>query len=338
MNRTFNILLVDDDVTIISALSRILAGIGQLRFATNGLDALRLARESPPDLMLLDVEMPEMSGLEVCAQMKRDPSLLDVPVIFITSFSNTEQEVTGFNAGAVDFIGKPPSAPLVMARVRTHLRLKQMADALRKAAATDVLTGVANRRSFDEVLTREMSRAQRSSAPLSLLLIDIDCFKAYNDHYGHQGGDHCLTAVAQAIGEVPKRPGDLVARYGGEEFAVLLPETPAVGARSVAMRILASVDGLRLQHAASGVASHVTLSIGVSVYCRSTQTQEFKLNHTIKESLSAALIAAADQALYAAKDQGRRQARFLSIEDLGSPQRATAVVEGNIESNLTGSG
>ena len=150
-----NILLVDDDPRTIQIMGRILAPLGNLRFATSGREALRLARESPPDLVLLDADMPEMSGFDVCAAMKSEPTLSDVPVIFVTNHSESAFEVTAFELGAVDFIAKPVSAPLVLARVRTQLRLKRLADELRRSATTDGLTGVANRRQFDDVLERE---------------------------------------------------------------------------------------------------------------------------------------------------------------------------------------
>lgn len=319
LHRAANILLVDDDTAAIGALGKILADFGQLRFATSGADALRLARESTPDLVLLDIEMPGMNGLEVCAAMKQDARLRDVPVIFVTSHTAVEQEVAGLTLGAVDFISKPPSAPVVAARVRTHLRLKEMSDALRHAATTDALTGIANRRYFDETLAREWARAHRTHKPLSLLLIDIDCFKAYNDRYGHQGGDTCLALVASAIRACAFRPGDLAARYGGEEFTLLLPDSAETDARQVAMRLLAAVGALALPHATSPVADHVTLSVGMSVY---------DPNRHRAEASPVTLISAADQALYAAKRAGRNRARFLDLQDNGNADKAIAVSSG----------
>jgi len=316
LNRTVNILLVDDDATVIGALRKILADFGQLRFATSGIDALRLVREQTPDLVLLDIEMPDMSGIDVCAAMKQDPHLREVPVIFVTSHDSVEQEVAGLTIGAVDFISKPPSAPVVAARVRTHLRLKEMSDALRHAATTDALTGLANRRHFDETLAREWARARRTGMPLSLLLVDIDCFKAYNDHYGHQGGDQCLSAIAAAMRASAFRPGDFAARYGGEEFALLLAETPENGAQHVAERLLSAVAALALPHATSTVADWVTLSVGVSTY---------EARHHEEPLGAQELITAADRALYQSKHHGRNQARLLKLENLNSAEQAVPV-------------
>ncbi len=320
MQDNFSILLVDDDPTVIGLLGTILQEFGRLRFATSGEEALRMALQSIPDLVLLDIEMPGMSGFEVCKAMKEMPLLMDVPIIFITSHEDDEHEVTGLALGASDFITKPPRAPQVVARVRMHLRMKQMADALRNAAYQDGLTQIANRRQFEETLQREWLRAQRQGSPTALLMIDIDAFKKYNDHYGHPAGDRCLQAVAQTIQKAVHRPADLAARYGGEEFAVLLPDTDSCGARYLALHLLQAVSALRLPHAGSPVADHVTLSIGVSAF----EDGGAALAGTagVDHPPASRLLAAADQALYAAKEGGRCQARYLSWQHLDQPGRA----------------
>src|ERR1700730_123689 len=221
-----SILLVDDDPGAIQLMGRILAEVGKLRFATNGKDALRLARDSAPDLILLDAEMPGMSGFELLRTLKAESSLADVPVIFITSHSEAGFEVSALDMGAADFIAKPLRSSRVLARVRTQLRVKHLADELRRPAPPDALTGGANRRHFDESLEREWLRARRAGDPVSLLMIDVDRFKLYNDLYGHPKGDVCLRHVTQALLSTCKRPADLVARYGGEEVMLLLPQTP----------------------------------------------------------------------------------------------------------------
>lgn len=321
MQDRFNILLVDDDPTVIGLLGNMLQECGRLRFATSGAEALRLARQSVPDLVLLDIEMPGMSGFEVCTAMKESPLLMDVPIIFITGHDDPEHEVTGFAMGGSDFIVKPPRPAQVVARVRMHLRMKQLTDALRNAAYQDGLTGIANRRQFEESMHREWLRAQRVGSPMSLLMIDIDAFKSYNDHYGHQAGDRCLQAVAQALKHAVHRPADLSARYGGEEFAVLLPDTDACGARFLALHLLQAVDVMRLPHADSPAADHVTVSIGVSA-CEDFVASPGPLLQRLQQVPASALVAAADQALYAAKGAGRHQARFLGVHDLGMPERA----------------
>lgn len=330
MTERFNILLVDDDPTIIAVLSRMLSELGQLRFATNGADALRLARQTTPDLILLDVEMPGMSGFDVCAAMKEDILLQDVPIIFVTSHDSEAQEVKGLTLGAVDFISKPPRKALVSARVRTHLRMKQMSDRLRHAATTDALTGIANRRQFDETLAREWPRALRMHAPLSLLLVDIDFFKDYNDHFGHQAGDDCLIAVATAMHQVARRPTDLLARYGGEEFALLLPETDAHGAGAVGCQLIQLVEALQIPQASSSLIDHLTISVGVSAYDEtcvgwSDYSPDALLDMTRLHVGASQLVGAADQALYAAKHAGRRQVQILKLDDFGLPDRARAL-------------
>ena len=323
-----NILLVDDDPDSIQLLGRILGDVGNLRFATSGEDALRLARESTPDLMLLDAEMPGISGFQVLEAFKAEPELADVPVIFVTSHSEPEFEVSGFERGAADFIAKPVSPPLVLARVKTQLRVKRLADELRRISKTDPLTGVANRRRFDALLEQEWQRAQRAGDPLALLMIDVDHFKLYNDHYGHPAGDACLRAVAQALLGASLRPADLVARYGGEEFVILLPQTPRAGAEHVARGVLDAVEALGIPHAASLTALHITVSVGVACYDESSACwlPQSADSHVAQDRRVRCepedLLEAADKALYCAKHAGRAQARLLDIADAGKPERA----------------
>ncbi len=326
-----NILLVDDDPRTIQILARILAQSGDLRFATNGPEALRLARESVPDLVLLDADMPGLSGFEVCEAMKAEPALSAVPVIFVTNHSDSKFEVAAFELGAVDFIAKPVSAPLVLARVRTQLRVKHLTDELRRTATTDGLTGLANRRQFDDVLAREWMRARRAGDPTALLMIDVDHFKLYNDHYGHPAGDACLRKVARALGGVGLRPGDLVARYGGEEFVLLLPQTPRSGAERMGQRILDAVEALAIPHHASLMSKHLTASVGIGCYDdqserRITGSSNFRFADDLHPNYgSSDLLRAADKALYAAKHAGRAQARLLDIAD-GDSLRAADVI------------
>jgi diguanylate cyclase (GGDEF)-like protein len=309
-----NILLVDDDPGAIQLMGRILADMGDLRFATNGEDALRLAEESPPDLILLDAELQGMSGYRVLDALKARPEMVDVPVIFVTGHSEPAFEVSAFEAGAADFIAKPFRAALMLARVSTQLRVKRMTDQLRFAAATDGLTGVANRRKFDETLEHEWQRARRGGDPMGLLLIDVDHFKLYNDRYGHPKGDTSLRAVAKALVSAVRRPGDLVARCGGEEFAILLPETSRVGAQHVARRAINAINALEIVHAASVTSRHLTVSIGIGCYdeyCDTWVSNSAEVRFMGDErclSCSAAdLIVSADRALYCAKRAGRAQ-------------------------------
>jgi len=322
-----SILLVDDDPSAIQLLGRMLADVGNLRFATSGKDALQLAHESAPDLVLLDAEMPGMSGFQILEEFKADPALADVPVIFVTSHSEPAFELTGFELGAADFIAKPVSAPLVVARVKTQLRVKRIADELRRIATIDALTGVANRRGFDEALEHEWRRARRAGDPLALLMIDVDHFKSFNDRYGHPAGDVCLRAVAQALVSTSQRPADLVARYGGEEFVVLLPQTPRLGAEHVAHSILDAVEALAIRHDASSAAPHVTVSVGVTCYDDASECWVAPPADSRAADLNARcsaldLVRAADKALYHAKRSGRAQAMMLDICDVDAPQMA----------------
>jgi len=256
------LLIVDDQPGNVQLLAGVLSDDFELHGATNGLRALELAGSERIDLVLLDVMMPGMDGFEVCRRLKADERTRAIPVIFVTSLGEVHDETAGFAAGGVDYITKPISPPVVRARVRTHIALKEARDRLEELALVDGLTGVANRRRFEACLASEWRRAQRGRHWLSLALLDIDHFKGFNDRYGHAQGDDCLRAVAQALATVCRRPADLFARYGGEEFALVLPETGVEGAQAAFLNGLARVAELGIVHAASSCASHVTVSLG----------------------------------------------------------------------------
>lgn len=311
------LLIVDDDITAIQLLQNILKGQGKVFFSTSGEDGLIRAQAQPPDLILLDADMPGMNGFDVCAALKADARLAGVPVIFVTSFSDIESETRALLLGAADFITKPFSPPVVQARVRNHLLLKQHIDLLNHRAATDGLTGIANRRTFDETLDMEWRRAARRQESLSLLMVDVDHFKRFNDQYGHPAGDDCLRAVAQVLAASAKRPGDLAARYGGEEFAVLMASTGKEAAMGIAEGLCARVRALEIPHSQSDVASQVTVSIGVFsmvVPCADQPELVFQCPECAQRSVCvdgpAALVKAADQGLYLAKTAGRNRAVF----------------------------
>jgi diguanylate cyclase (GGDEF)-like protein len=327
---TDNILIVDDDPVAIQLMGRILAGLGKLRFATSGADAVRMMRESPPDLVLLDAEMPGMSGYKVFDAIRGDADLADVSVIFVTGHSEPPFEISAFEMGAVDFIAKPVRSQVLLARVKTQLRMKRMADELRRTATVDGLTGVGNRRHFDDLLEREWQRARRHGNPLALLLIDVDHFKLYNDHYGHPKGDACLKGVAEALVATVHRTGDFVARCGGEEFGIILPQTTRAGAERVAQRILDAIRELAITHEASPCSDKVTVSVGISSYDLNSAAH-FKpgMSSRFRDGLpsrytESELVLAADKALYAAKRGGRAQARVLEIGSSDAPE-STAV-------------
>ncbi len=289
------ILIIDDDPTTIWHLRGILKTEGRVIFANNGRDGLTLARDRNPDLILLDAEMPDMDGFEVCAALQASRETATIPVIFVTALNDMANEVKALNLGAVDFITKPISPPIVTVRVRTHLTLRRREEELRRLSRTDSLTGIANRRVLDEMLETEWTRASRTRTPIGFLMIDVDQFKRYNDHYGHAMGDTCLKTVVGAITGVVRDPPDLVARFGGEEFACLLPGADADGTASVGRRILEVVRRCGLDHAFSDVAAHITVSIG-------GVAREFDA-----ELSPGLLVEAADRHLYQAKSEGRNR-------------------------------
>ncbi len=295
------ILIVDDQYINIQVLYDILKEDYILFFALTGEDALRIAYEEQPDLILLDALMPEMTGYEVCSILKETPEFSDIPIIFISALNEIEDETKGLELGAIDYITKPISASIVKVRVKNHLELKRQRDVLKNLSSLDGLTGVANRRRFDEILEREWLRMRRNQQSLSLILLDVDFFKKYNDHYGHLEGDDCLKMVAQTLQHALCRPTDVLARYGGEEFACVLAETNLTGAEVVAEKMRRDIFNLHLPHQNSDVASYVTISLGVASIVPSTETKpKF-------------LIDMADQCLYESKRRGRNRYTLQSV-------------------------
>ncbi|MDD3444849.1 MAG: diguanylate cyclase [Zavarzinia sp.] len=294
-----SILIVDDDPAIVQLLGEMLKPFGEIRFALSGEQALAITTSFTPDLILLDINMPGVNGLDVCRRLKANPGLREVPIIFVTGQNDLTSEVAALEAGAVDFIAKPLATPIVVARVRTHLRLHQLTEALKHSARTDALTGLPNRRAFDEELAAEWRRASRRREPLSLLLFDIDHFKAFNDSHGHPAGDECLRIVGQAIAAFLKRPGDLAARYGGEEFAVILPATDCPDALRMANALVRTIADTAITLPNALEKRRVTISVGAA-------TVELPAPGTA----IAALVECADSALYRAKRNGRNRAEF----------------------------
>ncbi len=295
------LLVVDDQPTNIQVMYQIFAGEYQVFMATGGQQALDFCHRTPPDLVLLDIVMPGMDGYEVCAALKAAPDTRDIPVIFVTAHTDAAQETRGLEAGAVDFISKPVNPAVVRARVRTQLTLKRQSDLMRRLVFLDGLTGVFNRRYFDQQLATEMARAMRAQKPLALIMLDVDFFKRFNDRYGHQAGDDCLRQVAQTLKESLRRPADLVARYGGEEFVCVLPETDFDDAMSLARELEAHVRQKGIRHEYSDVAAVVTVSLGVAGLAASASGD------------AAALLALADAQLYLAKNSGRGCVRGQSL-------------------------
>lgn len=293
--RQATLLIVDDDAANIEMIFATLGDEYEILFARNGNQCLELARRALPDVILLDVMMPGMDGYAVCTHLKADARTAGIPVVFITGLGDVAAETRGLEVGAVDYVTKPISPAIVRLRVRNQIELKRAREKLQRLAVTDGLTGLANRRHFDVTLDIEIRRLSRSQAPLSLLMLDVDHFKLYNDAYGHVAGDECLRQVAATLAGVVSRAPDLAARYGGEEFAAILPETDHEGAVALAERLRARVAASELAHIASLVAQYVTVSVGiVTVRCTPLQTPS-------------ELIALADAQLYRAKHEGRNR-------------------------------
>lgn len=294
--RRARLLVVDDQPTNIQTLYRLFGADHQVFMAARGEQALTMAQEAQPDLILLDVVMPDMDGFEICERLKQNVLTQDIPVLFVTAHNEPEQETRGLEVGGVDFISKPINPAVVRARVKTHLTMKLQSDLLKRMVFLDGLTGTFNRRYFDHRLLMEWQRAERDHTPLGLIMLDVDFFKRYNDHYGHQQGDDCLRHVAMTLRQAMLRPGDVVTRYGGEEFACVLPDTDLAGALRVAERMIQAVHALGLPHAASSVPGGVvTISAGCAV----------KLPAPGQRATD--LLALADAQLYQAKSQGRNR-------------------------------
>lgn len=289
------ILIVDDVPANIRVLVQGLMADYELRVATGGGEALATVANELPDLILLDVTMPPPDGHEVCRQLKADPRFQHIPVVFISGRDEEEDELLGLQLGAVDYVTKPFSLPVVRARIATHLELKRYRDLLENQSLVDGLTGIPNRRRLDQFLEQIWPLCQRRAEPLALVMMDVDHFKSYNDRCGHLAGDDCLRRIGQALCRARHRPLDLIARYGGEEFACVLADTDRDGALAVAENLRAAVNALMIGHPDPEVADFVSVSLGVAA--------------TIPGEVQSVddLISAADQALYEAKRQGRNR-------------------------------
>lgn len=289
------VLVIDDVEMNATLIAGVISTLCEVQTATSGQRGLDIVAWYHPDLILLDLMMPDMDGFEVFRRLKNNPNTAHIPVIFLTGSADTSAEEVGLNMGAADFISKPFRTAVLLARVRNHLQLAQQRHLLERLSHSDGLTGIANRRYFNTMLLREYHRMQRHNHPLALVMLDVDDFKAFNDHYGHVHGDECLQLVSQAIADCMHRPGDMVARYGGEEFVCLLPETDQAGAIKIANDIQAAIARLKLPHVQAQAADFVTVSIGVAAALPSALAN------------SQQLLSMADARLYRAKRSGRNR-------------------------------
>lgn len=325
------VLVIDDSSDNLELLSYILTFKGyEVVTSDRGQKALEIARTNPPDIILLDIGMPEMDGYEICQRLRSGENTKDIPIIFVSAWNQGNNKTRAFRYGGNDYITKPYQMEEVIARVDNQLQIQRLKTELEnknqrlsqellrqknqerqllkinqklgKLVNIDSLTQLANRHRFDEFLTREWYRRRRDNSSLSLIICDIDYFKLYNDRFGHMAGDECLKQVAEVISQGVKRPADLAARYGGEEFAIILPQTPAQNALKVAERIRLNISQLQIPHPLSLIDDYVSLSLGVSCIEPDSKATEQQL------------LSAADEALYEAKKQGRTRAVLKVVE------------------------
>jgi diguanylate cyclase (GGDEF)-like protein len=292
------VLVADDDAVNRQVLGELLKPEYTVLLAKNGEQALELAARHSPDLILLDVVMPDMDGYEVLGRLRADPQTEHISVIFISGLDRPEDEANGLNMGASDYIAKPFNATVVTARVALHLQVVRQRRMLERLANIDGLTELANRRRFDEVFAAEWQRARAGSRPLSLALLDIDCFKQYNDQYGHPAGDRVLRSVARSAASFMRRPTDLAARYGGEELVMLMPDTDAAQAQHLVGCIRQAILELTIAHGASQVAPVLTVSVGGATLL------------DFDAETAPELLQAVDQQLYRAKHAGRNRVEW----------------------------
>ncbi|MCL2125498.1 MAG: diguanylate cyclase [Oscillospiraceae bacterium] len=294
MDEKNSVLVIDDEKSNLLYLNHILSPEYNIMMANDAKKGIEMAIAHNPDLILLDILMPEMDGYETLALLKKTDETSNIPVIFITGLDSREDEEIGLVSGAEDYITKPFSATIVNIRVRNQIKIINQMRAIQRLSTIDQLTEIANKRSFNSQLSMEWRRAARNKAPISVLMIDVDKFKNYNDRHGHLQGDIALKTVAMVLKEALKRPADFAARWGGEEFAILLPSTDMEGALTIAEQTRENVEKTTIPRI-DGKTSRVTISIGVN-------TQIPSQNDSMDD-----FIYNADMALYTAKNTGRNR-------------------------------
>lgn len=290
------ILIVDDEPANLELLAATLTDQGyQINIARSGQQALDTALRVAPDLILLDLVMEHMDGLEACHRLKQIPELTHIPVIFLTAMNDEKHTILGFEAGAVDYVTKPFSPRILLARVTTHIKLLQNTRQLEAIAQQDGLTGLHNRRAFDQRIDNEWRRSRRGGQGIGLLMLDVDYFKNYNDSYGHLEGDQALKRIARVLQTVAHRASDFTARYGGEEFVALCTECDAGSLQQLGQRICNAIAAEAIPHRTSKIAGILTISLG-GAWRVARQDLHYE-----------SLIEAADKSLYKAKEQGRNR-------------------------------
>lgn len=296
------ILIVDDMTTNLLLLSDILKDDYNIKIAKSGLKALEILNSTDDiDLVLLDIEMPDISGYEVCKQLKNSDKTKNIPIIFVTAKNSEADEEYGLNIGAIDYITKPFSKAIVKIRIKNQINLKLKTDLLEQLSMYDGLTNIRNRRFFDELFEKSFFEIKRDKSSLAIMMIDIDFFKPYNDNYGHGQGDIALKKVALALQSALHRPTDLVARYGGEEFVVLLKDIDEKGLETVTLNLLNTIRDLKIKHEFSPILGVLTVSIGVAYYNSKKDIPKIKV------------LIKADETLYEVKNSGRNSYKIINV-------------------------
>ncbi|MEK7698775.1 MAG: diguanylate cyclase [Planctomycetota bacterium] len=314
------ILIVDDSENTRALLEYYLKGaeyedILHAETAPEAFSLLMMNDSSKIGLILMDISLPDINGIEACHHIKTMDHHKDTPIVMVTGRTDDTNLQLAFEAGAIDYLTKPINKIELLARIRSVLKLKHEMDSSKKIArqleeanqklkllsSMDELTGIANRRQFNHVIDKEWRRSLRDNKPLSLIMLDIDCFKLYNDNYGHQAGDDCLKQVAHVLNTQARRPGDLVARYGGEEFSIVLPDTHSESATQYADRVRIAIDTLCIPHEYSKTSKHITISMGVATVIPN--------NNMTPDNL----IKLSDDALYQAKQEGRNRIKVAKV-------------------------
>ena len=298
-----SVLIVDDENLQIKALAHLLEDEYEIFVAKNGKAAIEVAEKHKPDLILLDILMPGMDGYEAISVLKTNPKTKNIPVIFTTGLRNEEDEIKGLSHDVADYITKPFNQQIVKLRVKNQIKIVNQMQAIERLSRIDQLSNVPNRRYFVERMEADWGSAIRKFQPLSILMLDIDHFKKYNDNYGHSQGDNAIRAAAKVISGSLNRPADFVARYGGEEFVVLLPDTDQNGAAQIAERIRANIENCEIpKHESTEEPTKITVSIG-------TNTLVPKINDSLD-----LFISKADDALYKSKENGRNRVTLYKHE------------------------
>ena len=328
-NHKITVLLIDDQAMIAEAVRRALSSEKDIEFhyCQDPTKGIKLATEINATVILQDLVMPDIDGLMMVRYFRVNKDTAQIPIILLSTKDEASIKSKAFSLGANDYMVKLPDKIEMIARVRYHsqayinqlqkdeafraleeskAKLAEANRTLQKLSSLDGLTGIANRRNFDETLNKEWNRAMRSEKSIGLLMLDIDFFKLYNDHYGHQGGDDCLKKVAKGLDSAIHRETDFLARYGGEEFSGILPDTDLNGSVKVAEEMRLAIKDLRIEHAKSTVSDLVSVSIGISAIIPQQGTDP-KI-----------LIGAADQALYKAKEDGRDRVKSGLVTDVSS--------------------